>query len=165
MMTFCHSGYEFEPWKESDALFAAESAPEWVDAENCYRCRVAFGVVTRKVSIRNLLFSWSQLIEIPFQHHCRNCGQIFCDKCSSKTAPIPKYGIERDVRVCEICHDKLKRSVIVFCLPAHHIFYHNHYFSSPKAPPALVTTVTPGSKMGVTDSSAPKLVKTKVIFL
>lgn len=26
-------------------------APDWVDAEECHRCRVQFGVVTRKVSV------------------------------------------------------------------------------------------------------------------
>lgn len=29
-------------------------APDWVDAEECHRCRVQFGVVTRKVSTAGL---------------------------------------------------------------------------------------------------------------
>lgn len=29
----------------------AHQAPDWVDAEECHRCRVQFGVVTRKVSV------------------------------------------------------------------------------------------------------------------
>lgn len=29
---------------------AHPQAPDWVDAEECHRCRVQFGVVTRKVS-------------------------------------------------------------------------------------------------------------------
>lgn len=33
----------------------ALQAPDWVDAEECHRCRVQFGVVTRKVSARSSL--------------------------------------------------------------------------------------------------------------
>ncbi|KAM4662973.1 hepatocyte growth factor-regulated tyrosine kinase substrate isoform 2-T2 [Discoglossus pictus] len=85
-------GHNFPEFKESDAMFAAERAPDWVDAEECHRCRVQFGVVTRK-------------------HHCRACGQIFCGKCSSKYSTIPKFGIEKEVRVCEPCFEQLNKSV------------------------------------------------------
>ncbi|XP_013880689.1 hepatocyte growth factor-regulated tyrosine kinase substrate isoform X1 [Austrofundulus limnaeus] len=81
-------GHVFPEFKESDAMFAAERAPDWVDAEDCHRCRVQFGVMTRK-------------------HHCRACGQIFCGKCSSKYSTIPKFGIEKEVRVCEPCFEQL----------------------------------------------------------
>ncbi|XP_051987998.1 hepatocyte growth factor-regulated tyrosine kinase substrate isoform X3 [Xyrauchen texanus] len=81
-------GHVFPEFKESDAMFAAERAPDWVDAEECHRCRVQFGVMTRK-------------------HHCRACGQIFCGKCSSKCSTIPKFGIEKEVRVCEPCFEIL----------------------------------------------------------
>ncbi|KAM5135291.1 hepatocyte growth factor-regulated tyrosine kinase substrate isoform 3-T3 [Mantella aurantiaca] len=83
-------GHNFPEFKESDAMFAAERAPDWVDAEECHRCRVQFGVVTRK-------------------HHCRACGQIFCGKCSSKYSTIPKFGIEKEVRVCEPCYEHLNK--------------------------------------------------------
>ncbi|NXL38202.1 HGS kinase, partial [Glaucidium brasilianum] len=83
-------GHVFPEFKESDAMFAAERAPDWVDAEECHRCRVQFGVMTRK-------------------HHCRACGQIFCGKCSSKYSTIPKFGIEKEVRVCEPCYEHLNK--------------------------------------------------------
>ncbi|XP_058417855.1 hepatocyte growth factor-regulated tyrosine kinase substrate isoform X3 [Diceros bicornis minor] len=83
-------GFVFPEFKESDAMFAAERAPDWVDAEECHRCRVQFGVMTRK-------------------HHCRACGQIFCGKCSSKYSTIPKFGIEKEVRVCEPCYEQLNK--------------------------------------------------------
>jgi len=60
-----NTGYEFPVMKEADAMFMADSAPEWAEGDNCYRCRVEFGMFTRK-------------------HHCRACGQIFCDKCSKR---------------------------------------------------------------------------------
>lgn len=51
-----------------------------------------------------------------FQHHCRACGQIFCGKCSSKYSTIPKFGIEKEVRVCEPCYEHLNKSVpLVAC--------------------------------------------------
>ena len=46
----CFPGYTFPAMKESDAMFAAEKAPEWKDGECCHRCRVQFTVVQRKVS-------------------------------------------------------------------------------------------------------------------
>lgn len=46
-----------------------------------------------------------------FQHHCRACGQIFCGKCSSKYSTIPKFGIEKEVRVCEPCFELLNKWV------------------------------------------------------
>ena len=47
-----------------------------------------------------------------FQHHCRACGQIFCNKCSAKTSIVPKFGIEKEVRVCDACFDKLNKFVL-----------------------------------------------------
>ncbi|XP_013789466.1 hepatocyte growth factor-regulated tyrosine kinase substrate-like isoform X2 [Limulus polyphemus] len=82
-------GFKFPTVKESDAMFSADTAPDWTDGDCCNRCRVQFTVVQRK-------------------HHCRNCGQIFCGKCSSKTSAIPRFGIEKEVRVCEACWEKLK---------------------------------------------------------
>lgn len=42
-------GYNFPALKESDAMFCADTAPEWADGDCCHRCRVVFGVVQRKV--------------------------------------------------------------------------------------------------------------------
>ncbi|OQV17152.1 Hepatocyte growth factor-regulated tyrosine kinase substrate [Hypsibius exemplaris] len=81
-------GYKFPAMREADALFVAESAPDWVDGDCCHRCRVDFSLTNRK-------------------HHCRNCGQIFCSKCSSKVSVLPHYGIEKEVRVCDPCHDTI----------------------------------------------------------
>ena len=41
------------------------------------------------------------------QHHCRACGEVFCNTCSSKKSIIPKIGIEREVRVCDPCFDEI----------------------------------------------------------
>lgn len=43
------TGKAFPQLKESDAMFSAEKAPEWKDADCCSRCRTTFGVVNRKV--------------------------------------------------------------------------------------------------------------------
>nr|CAD7455168.1 unnamed protein product [Timema tahoe] len=83
-------GFKFPALKESDAMFSADTAPEWADADCCHRCRVAFGVVQRK-------------------HHCRACGQVFCAQCSSKTSTVPKFGFEKEVRVCEACYDSINK--------------------------------------------------------
>lgn len=41
------------------------------------------------------------------QHHCRNCGQTFCSKCSAKSAPLPHFGLAEAVRVCDACFTKV----------------------------------------------------------
>lgn len=83
-------GYTFPALKEADAMFSSEKAPEWKDSDCCSRCRVQFGMVQRK-------------------HHCRACGDVVCAKCSSKNSIIPKFGIEREVRVCDSCYEKINK--------------------------------------------------------
>ncbi len=40
------------------------------------------------------------------RHHCRLCGDIFCDACSSHrvTLPLPGAEFEKPVRICDYCH-------------------------------------------------------------
>nr|DBA30776.1 TPA: hypothetical protein GDO54_006718 [Pyxicephalus adspersus] len=39
------------------------------------------------------------------KHHCRNCGHIFCNTCSSNELSLPSY--PKPVRVCDTCHNLL----------------------------------------------------------
>merc|ERR1719219_2345306 len=80
-------GWKFPPVREAEAMFEADTAPQWAAGEVCHRCRVAFSTFTR-------------------QHHCRACGQVFCGKCSAKSCVLPKFGIEREVRVCDSCFEQ-----------------------------------------------------------
>lgn len=73
-------GYKFPPQRETDAMFTADTAPEWANGEVCHRCRVTFSLIQRK-------------------HHCRACGQVFCGACTTKSTTLPKYGIEKEVDV------------------------------------------------------------------
>ncbi|KAK5986172.1 Lateral signaling target protein 2 [Trichostrongylus colubriformis] len=59
----------------------------WVpdeDCEQCTACSATFTVVRRR-------------------HHCRNCGRIFCHRCSRNNICIPELGYDRRVRVCNLC--------------------------------------------------------------
>ena len=38
------------------------------------------------------------------RYHCRNCGHVVCNSCSSKTIPLPEVGYNDPVRVCDACH-------------------------------------------------------------
>ncbi|XP_063313758.1 lateral signaling target protein 2 homolog isoform X1 [Pelobates fuscus] len=65
-----------------------EDPPEWVPDEACNvctACKAPFTVIRRK-------------------HHCRSCGKIFCSRCSSHSAPLPRYGQMKAVRVCTHCY-------------------------------------------------------------
>ncbi|TMW51259.1 hypothetical protein DOY81_003645 [Sarcophaga bullata] len=83
-------GHQFPELKEADAMFTMDTAPNWTDGKKCHRCRDDFTFTNRK-------------------HHCRNCGQVFCGQCTSKQCPLPKYGIEKEVRVCDGCYAQLQR--------------------------------------------------------
>ncbi|KRT79297.1 hypothetical protein AMK59_6930 [Oryctes borbonicus] len=87
-------GFKFPTLQESDAMFTADSAPKWADGEVCHRCRVTFTVMQRK-------------------HHCRACGQVFCHQCSQKSTTLPKFGIEKEVRVCDACYDQHTKPALV----------------------------------------------------
>ncbi|XP_065333653.1 myotubularin-related protein 3 isoform X1 [Cloeon dipterum] len=41
------------------------------------------------------------------KHHCRNCGQIFCNDCSWNTAPLPSEQLYEPVRVCANCYRQI----------------------------------------------------------
>uniref|UniRef100_A0A8C5PY75 Zinc finger FYVE domain-containing protein 1 n=1 Tax=Leptobrachium leishanense TaxID=445787 RepID=A0A8C5PY75_9ANUR len=41
------------------------------------------------------------------KHHCRACGEGFCDGCSSKSRPVPERGWGLSpVRVCDSCYER-----------------------------------------------------------
>lgn len=42
-------GYKFPVFKESDAMFSADTAPSWKDGDRCHRCRTMFTLIYRKV--------------------------------------------------------------------------------------------------------------------
>jgi len=71
-----------------------EKAPEWQkdrDVKNCTKCKNPFSLFVRK-------------------HHCRHCGQIFCEECSAKTCTIPQFNMNSPVRVCDDCFITIKRT-------------------------------------------------------
>lgn len=56
------------------------------DVKECETCQKAFSVTIRK-------------------HHCRNCGHIFCNECSSKQAQVASS--KKPVRVCDGCYTEV----------------------------------------------------------
>uniref|UniRef100_A0A7N6BWV0 RUN and FYVE domain containing 2 n=1 Tax=Anabas testudineus TaxID=64144 RepID=A0A7N6BWV0_ANATE len=53
------------------------------EASHCKLCEKEFSISRRK-------------------HHCRNCGEIFCNSCSDNELPLPAS--PKPVRVCDTCH-------------------------------------------------------------
>uniref|UniRef100_A0A336LN55 CSON007170 protein n=1 Tax=Culicoides sonorensis TaxID=179676 RepID=A0A336LN55_CULSO len=81
-----HSSTPENDGNSSDLLVL--QPPRWIpdnDAPLCMNCAVPFGLFFRR------------------RHHCRNCGGVFCNVCSSLCTPLPKYGLFKAVRVCKDC--------------------------------------------------------------
>lgn len=68
-------------------LVETGDAPCWLPddfVDACMSCRIPFTLIRRR-------------------HHCRNCGKIFCARCSSNSVPLPRFGHTKAVRVCNSC--------------------------------------------------------------
>nr|XP_008195320.1 PREDICTED: WD repeat and FYVE domain-containing protein 3 isoform X2 [Tribolium castaneum] len=68
------------------------AADHWLKDEGadfCASCNIRFTIYERK-------------------HHCRNCGQVFCSKCSRFESEISRLRILKPVRVCQTCYATLK---------------------------------------------------------
>ncbi|XP_048248442.1 WD repeat and FYVE domain-containing protein 3-like isoform X1 [Haliotis rufescens] len=64
-------------------------ADHWMKDEgvdSCLSCSVKFSFSERR-------------------HHCRNCGQVFCSRCSRYETEIRRLRIVRPVRVCQACYN------------------------------------------------------------
>ncbi|XP_059611709.1 lateral signaling target protein 2 homolog [Phlebotomus argentipes] len=77
-------------YSSSDHLPVAtrpERPPRWIPDEEAPRCMACSAVFT---AFRR-------------RHHCRCCGKVFCGVCSNSSAPLPKFGLTKAVRVCRAC--------------------------------------------------------------
>uniref|UniRef100_A0AAQ4PP71 RUN and FYVE domain containing 2 n=1 Tax=Gasterosteus aculeatus aculeatus TaxID=481459 RepID=A0AAQ4PP71_GASAC len=78
------SKMKIEDIKEANK--ALQGGQVWLkdkDASHCKLCEKEFSISRRK-------------------HHCRNCGEIFCNSCSDNELPLPAS--PKPVRVCDTCH-------------------------------------------------------------
>ncbi|XP_069190458.1 WD repeat and FYVE domain-containing protein 3-like [Procambarus clarkii] len=67
-------------------------ADHWVrddGSDGCANCQVKFSIYERR-------------------HHCRNCGHLFCSRCSKFESEIFRLRILKPVRVCQKCYTTLR---------------------------------------------------------
>ncbi|XP_048460451.1 WD repeat and FYVE domain-containing protein 3 [Rhincodon typus] len=79
-------------WSVSDQP-GRTAADHWIKDDGgdcCSGCSVRFSLTERR-------------------HHCRNCGQLFCQKCSRFQSEIRRLKISSPVRVCQNCYYNLQQ--------------------------------------------------------
>lgn len=81
---------------DCDKTELARFIPRWLPdaiAYNCKLCNSDFGIFLRK-------------------HHCRFCGDVFCNNCCYRYESfLPFY--KRQVRICEHCYVKNRLNSII----------------------------------------------------
>lgn len=77
------SRLEVENLKENSAVFLDSQWKDDKQVKQCNLCQQAFSVTKRK-------------------HHCRLCGNVFCQTCSDNKMELASSS--KPVRVCDICH-------------------------------------------------------------
>ncbi|KAI3351898.1 hypothetical protein L3Q82_020726 [Scortum barcoo] len=82
------SKLKMEDFKEVNKALKGHAWLKDDEATQCKQCQKEFSIARRK-------------------HHCRNCGDIYCNSCSSNELALPSY--PRPVRVCDVCHSLLLR--------------------------------------------------------
>ncbi|XP_029439124.1 RUN and FYVE domain-containing protein 1 isoform X2 [Rhinatrema bivittatum] len=80
------SKLKMEDIKEVNKALKGHSWLKDDEATDCKQCQKEFSISRRK-------------------HHCRNCGDIFCNSCSNNELSLPSY--PKPVRVCDACHTLL----------------------------------------------------------
>ena len=102
---------KYDPPDLAASILVKNKNNVWINdslVTNCHKCKIKFGYFfTRK-------------------HHCRHCGNVFCDSCSSHTIAIPNFihdkpdvsnywGVSNyilpqtdEVRVCNECYNLIK---------------------------------------------------------
>lgn len=73
---------------QSVVMTDANWVPDYL-ASQCMRCETSFTLRFRR-------------------HHCRNCGHIYCSRCSSHRMPLRKFRMHTKVRVCTTCVNVLQ---------------------------------------------------------
>lgn len=78
---------------EETSLLSKFKLPSWekdTDAEQCFGCQVDFNALNRR-------------------HHCRRCGNVFCDACTKQRARLLLFAVREPARVCDDCFNQAPR--------------------------------------------------------
>jgi len=85
-----------QPTKAVTAWVTDKIAPAYWrpnhEISHCHKCKTPFPPAAAK-------------------HHCRSCGEGFCEPCSSRKQPVPARGWYTDVRVCDDCYQDIPPSL------------------------------------------------------
>lgn len=69
---------------------------------NFHYLREEYEIFIQQIYFKNNLFS-SYYFK---KHHCRGCGNIFCDSCTSQQSELTQLGYTGQQRVCQECFSR-----------------------------------------------------------
>ncbi|OAF67893.1 Hepatocyte growth factor-regulated tyrosine kinase substrate [Intoshia linei] len=76
----------------SDNIYTLGELPTFQNNDVCHKCDIKFTFIIRR-------------------HHCRLCGNTFCDDHSSKKVNVPQLKVRTAVRVCDECYGKINMNL------------------------------------------------------
>lgn len=111
----------FERWCQRSCFFVECCGTAWagngwslVEGRSCWSMRRMSHQVRNSQLISKVheqgSFPVTRFSIYERRHHCRNCGLVFCNKCSRFESEISRLRLLKPVRVCQSCYTQLKHS-------------------------------------------------------
>jgi hypothetical protein len=108
-ITYAKDDAELKEWYQAiiEAMIARQQQARSLDNENGMNDTDIAPLWTPNKEATQCQLCYTPFTIFYRRHHCRNCGKLVCDPCSSFRAMVPNIDKKNPVRVCDECTKKL----------------------------------------------------------